>query len=221
MESRSPFKSASRLVSTSTEIWSSVSAGLRPSYFLDRKTLSRTVGLVPHATGLTLLLAALRMMQNHLAKLAELCGFFCSPCSWRAAVVLRLVSFVAEEEELGPGAMQLRPRSSACSSRILPGADSGQPYPIFDGPGGSYRAFGGSCAAFWVGMDNGPSASPQYDFSGLDTLLLTLKARGIDEVLITLGRTPNYISSDPTDLECDGSTRARQDSAILRPMWMR
>ncbi len=87
----------------------------------------------------------------------------------------------------------------------IEGCDPTQSYPIFDGPAGSYRAFGGSCGAVWAAMDKGPLGSTQYDFSGLDTLLSTLKSRGINEVLITLGRTPNYISSKPADLGCDGS----------------
>ena len=48
-----------------------------------------------------------------------------------------------------------------------------------------------------------PASNHFFDFSGLDALLAALKIKGVNDVFISLGSTPNWISSDPTDLLCD------------------
>lgn len=72
-------------------------------------------------------------------------------------------------------------------------------FPLFDASAGSFRIWG-TCNAQWAGMDLGGG---QYDFSHLDGLLAALKTKGLDDVFISLGSTPNWISSNPGDLVCD------------------
>lgn len=167
------------------------------------ETLLPHSGLLSRSDAISFVPQNYEMTQKDLTKFARLCG-----CAFLAMCVACGGGPPSDSTGGGGGSTggdTTAPAYFGMQQSHIVGCDSTQPYPIFDGPVGSYRAFGGSCAAFWVGMDNGPSASPQYDFSGIDTLLSTLRARGINEVLLTLGRTPNYISSNPTDLECDGS----------------
>lgn len=72
-------------------------------------------------------------------------------------------------------------------------------FPLFDAPVGSYRNFGG-CGTLWADMNPKPNV---FKFSDLDILFGALKQKGINDVLITLGNVPNWISSNPNDLLCD------------------
>ena len=72
-------------------------------------------------------------------------------------------------------------------------------YPLFDAAAGAYRDFG-ACNTLWAEMN---PAQDKFDFSGLDTLYSALYARGVDDVFIVLGNTPNWISSNKTDGACD------------------
>ncbi|MBZ5570811.1 MAG: beta-galactosidase [Acidobacteriia bacterium] len=77
---------------------------------------------------------------------------------------------------------------------------SSHQFPLFDGPAGTFRIWGNVCAEGWQGIN---PARGSFDFSGLDLLLADLKNRGINDVFITLGKTPSWISSNPTDMLCD------------------
>jgi hypothetical protein len=82
-----------------------------------------------------------------------------------------------------------------------PGDTADLSFPLFDGPSGSFRIWS-TCKTQWADMDLGGGS---YAFSGLDTILLALKTKGINDVFLSLGRTPNWISSNPTDPVCDGA----------------
>lgn len=71
-------------------------------------------------------------------------------------------------------------------------------YPLFDGRAGTFRIWG-TCRTQWEDMNPGPNS---FNFTGLDELLAALKIKGIDDVFISLGATPNWISSNPTDILC-------------------
>lgn len=73
-------------------------------------------------------------------------------------------------------------------------------FPLLDAPIGTFRIWGTVCAEGWQGMN---PAQGSFDFSGLDTLLSDLKTKGVNDVMITLGKTPNWISSNPNDTFCD------------------
>jgi len=86
----------------------------------------------------------------------------------------------------------------------LVGCNSGDwAFPLFSAPAGSIRAFA-TCRTTWAQMN---PANNSFDFSGLDMLLSTLKSGGIDDVFLTLGYVPNWISSNPTDPLCDGANQ--------------
>ena len=72
-------------------------------------------------------------------------------------------------------------------------------FPLFDAPAGTFRIWG-TCKTQWADMN---PASNSFDFTGLDELLAALKIKGINDVFISLGSTPNWISSNPTDTVCD------------------
>ena len=72
-------------------------------------------------------------------------------------------------------------------------------FTLFDAPAGAFRAWS-TCHTQWQAMN---PANGQYDFAGLDNLLNALHIKGIDDAFISLGSTPNWISSNPTDLDCD------------------
>ena len=72
-------------------------------------------------------------------------------------------------------------------------------YPLFDGRAGAFRIWS-TCGTQWQAMNPGPNS---FDFAGLDGLLAALKIKGVDDVYISLGSTPNWISSNPTDMLCD------------------
>ncbi len=46
-------------------------------------------------------------------------------------------------------------------------------------------------------------AQNTFDFSNLDILLGALKIKGINDVFLSMGRTPQWISSNPNDMVCD------------------
>jgi|HubBroStandDraft_6_1064221.scaffolds.fasta_scaffold00346_11 hypothetical protein len=72
-------------------------------------------------------------------------------------------------------------------------------YPLFDARAGTFRIWS-TCKTQWADMN---PASNSFDFTGLDGLLAALKIKGINDVYISLGSTPNWISSNPTDILCD------------------
>jgi hypothetical protein len=78
--------------------------------------------------------------------------------------------------------------------------DSGDlAFPLFDARAGAFRIWS-TCKTQWADMN---PASNHFKFIGLDELLAALKVKGIDDVFISLGSTPNWISSNPTDMVCD------------------
>jgi hypothetical protein len=86
-------------------------------------------------------------------------------------------------------------------------------FPLFDAPAGAFRDWS-TCRTQWADMN---PASGVFDFSGLDLLLAALKSRGIDDVFISLGRVPPWISSDPTDTLCDAANTNRQPPGMCHP----
>jgi len=72
-------------------------------------------------------------------------------------------------------------------------------FTLFDAPAGAFRAWS-TCKTQWEDMN---PANGQYYFNGLDNLLNALHIKGINDVFINLGSTPNWISSNPTDTVCD------------------
>jgi hypothetical protein len=114
-----------------------------------------------------------------------------------------------------------------------PGTPADLSFPLFDASAGAFRIWG-TCNLFWSNMDLGSSAvggpstctSPNtagpvsgtcYDFSGLDAVLAALYTKGINDVFISLGRTPNYISSNPTDPYCDAAGVDGQPAGMCDP----
>jgi hypothetical protein len=72
-------------------------------------------------------------------------------------------------------------------------------YPLFDARAGTFRIWS-TCRTQWADMN---PASNTFNFTGLDELLAALNIKGINDVYISVGATPNWISSNPTDLLCD------------------
>ena len=82
----------------------------------------------------------------------------------------------------------------------LVGCDPALPFTLFDAPAGSMRIWS-TCKTEWADMDMG---NGQYNFAGLDNVLAALKIKNADtDAFINLGSTPNWISSNPGDLNCD------------------
>jgi len=72
-------------------------------------------------------------------------------------------------------------------------------FPLFDAPAGAMRIWS-TCKTQWADMNPVPNF---FDFSRLDLLLAAVRSKGINDVYISLGSTPNWISSNPADVLCD------------------
>jgi hypothetical protein len=94
-----------------------------------------------------------------------------------------------------------------------PGENSDLEFPLFDAPAGAFRIWS-TCSTQWADMDKGGGS---YDFSGLDTILLALRTKGINDAFLSLGSTPNYISSNPTDQFCDRANVNGQPPGMCDP----
>ncbi len=77
----------------------------------------------------------------------------------------------------------------------------GQPWPTI--PFGSLRLW--DTDTRWQQMN---PASGVYDFSTLDAYLALAHAHGLSDVVLVLGGTPNWISSDPFNAVCDYASTA-------------
>ena len=86
-------------------------------------------------------------------------------------------------------------------------------FTLFDVPAGAFRAWS-TCHTQWQQMN---PANGQYDFSGLDNLLNALHIKGINDVFVSLGSTPNWISSNPTDMDCDRADVNGQPPGMCDP----
>jgi hypothetical protein len=86
-------------------------------------------------------------------------------------------------------------------------------YPLFDARAGAFRIWS-TCGTQWQAMNPGPNS---FDFTGLDELLSALKIKGLDDVYISLGSTPNWISSNPTDMLCDRADVFGQPPGMCDP----
>jgi hypothetical protein len=94
------------------------------------------------------------------------------------------------------------------------GCDTGVlSYPLFTVPAGSFRTWD-SCRPKWGDMN---PAAGVFDFSGIDNALSLLHDRGIDDAYVTLGGTPTWISSDPSDGLCDYAGQYGEPAGMCRP----
>lgn len=150
----------------------------------------------------------------------------CKPVSFALCVCALLLSLFLAGCGLSSGKAQVSdppptPPSSKNVSTFFgmnqthyAGCESGYfAFPLFDAPVGAYRNFGG-CGTLWADMNPAPNT---FDFSRLDILFGALKQKGIDDVLITLGNVPNWISSNPTDLLCDQAAIDRLPPGMCDP----
>jgi hypothetical protein len=81
-------------------------------------------------------------------------------------------------------------------------AACGDVHPLFHAPAGTFRTKD-ACQVDWADMN--PDAGV-FMFDKLDELLAALKSvNGIDDVFISLGGTPPWVSGDPGDDQCDGA----------------
>jgi hypothetical protein len=69
------------------------------------------------------------------------------------------------------------------------------------------------CTTQWADIN---SANGVYNFASLDGLLAGAKSKNVD-VYITLGATPNWISSKPTDTACDRANSFGQPAGMCDP----
>jgi hypothetical protein len=94
-----------------------------------------------------------------------------------------------------------------------PGDNASLSFPLFDAPAGAFRIWS-TCKTQWSDMDLGGGS---YSFSGLDNILLALRTKGINDAYLSLGSTPNYISSNPTDTLCDAANVDGQPPGMCDP----
>lgn len=94
-----------------------------------------------------------------------------------------------------------------------PGTASNLSFPLFDASAGTFRIWG-TCSLFWANMDPGDGT---YDFTGLDSVLAALYTKGINDVFISLGRVPPYISSNRNDAYCDAANQNGQPTGMCDP----
>jgi hypothetical protein len=73
--------------------------------------------------------------------------------------------------------------------------------PFTDAPIGAFRAWD-VCKIQWPDLE--PSAGA-FDFTNLDTVMASASAAGVSDVLMEVGRIPNWISSNPGDTLCDAA----------------
>lgn len=73
--------------------------------------------------------------------------------------------------------------------------------PFTDAPIGSFRAWD-TCKSQWPDLEPSPGT---FDFDRLDTVMSAAANAGVSDVLMEVGRIPNWISSNRSDMECDAA----------------
>ncbi len=86
-------------------------------------------------------------------------------------------------------------------------------YPLFDVGAGAFRIWS-TCKTQWGDMN---PTSGVFEFTGLDELLAALKTNGNNDVYISLGETPHWISSDPADTLCDQANVFGEPTGMCDP----
>lgn len=81
------------------------------------------------------------------------------------------------------------------------GCDTGSPHIAFtSAPIGAFRDWD-TCATQWPNLEPSPG---QYNFTGLDTVLADAQAAGVNDVMMEIGRVPNW-ANNKLDYLCDAS----------------